>query len=79
MLPEKGVGHGRQEKRERETSVVLEWEAIGQPKLESVKRKTSFYSIIQTTITVNWIPHFIVALTDDLSFLEVILLLFFTY
>ena len=53
MLPEKGVGHGRHEKREREreTSVVLEWEATGATKTESVKRKISFYSIIQATIT----------------------------
>lgn len=37
--------------RERETSVVLEWEAIRATKTESVKREISFYSIIQATIT----------------------------
>lgn len=41
----------KRKERERETSVVLEWEAIRATKTESVKRKISFYSIIQTTIT----------------------------
>ena len=41
----------KRKERERETSVVLEWEAIGATKTESVKRKISFYSIIQATIT----------------------------